>query len=103
MTALGYIQLSGTSFAAPVVAGAAQQILVRHPSWTPDQVKGALLSTAKKAPNATPNSLGAGELYAGKAAAVTAPPNPLPTTMASRGPTSPLRPGLGGGSGSERG
>jgi len=76
VTAPGYIQLSGTSFAAPVVAGAAQQILLRHPSWTPDQVKGALLSTAKKAPNATPNSLGAGELYAGKAAAVTAPPNP---------------------------
>src|SRR5919202_342780 len=71
VTAPGYIQLSGTSFAAPVVAGAAQQILVRHPSWTPDQVKGALLSTAKKAPNATPNSLGAGELYAGKADAAT--------------------------------
>jgi serine protease AprX len=76
VTAPGYIQLSGTSFAAPVVAGAAQQILVRHPSWTPDQVKGALLSTAKKAPNATPNSLGAGEVYAGKAASVSAPPNP---------------------------
>jgi serine protease AprX len=72
----GYIQLSGTSFAAPVVAGAAQQLLVRHPSWTPDQIKGALLSTAKKAPNATPMSLGAGELYAGKAAAMTSPPNP---------------------------
>src|ERR687888_1077407 len=76
VTAPGYIQLSGTSFAAPVVAGPAQQILVRHPSWTPDQVKGALLSTAKKAPNATPTSLGAGELYAGKAASVAAPPNP---------------------------
>ena len=76
VTAPGYIQLSGTSFAAPVVAGAAQQILLRHPSWTPDQVKGALLSTAKKAPNATPGSLGAGEVYAGKAASVSAPPNP---------------------------
>jgi serine protease AprX len=75
VTAPGYIQLSGTSFAAPVVAGAAQAILLRHPSWTPDQVKGALLSTAKKAPNATPGSLGAGELYAGKAASVSAPPN----------------------------
>src|ERR687886_745714 len=76
VTAPGYMQLSGTSFAAPVVAGAAQQLLLRHPSWTPDQVKGALLSTAKKAPNATSGSLGAGELYAGKAAAMTAPPNP---------------------------
>ena len=76
VTAPGYMQLSGTSFAAPVVAGAAQEILVRHPSWTPDQVKGALLATAKKAPNATPNSLGAGEVYAGKAASLVAPPNP---------------------------
>jgi serine protease AprX len=72
----GYMQLSGTSFAAPVAAGAAQEILTRHPTWTPDQVKGALLATARKAPNATPNSVGAGELNAGKASAVAAPPNP---------------------------
>jgi serine protease AprX len=76
VTAPGYIQLSGTSFASPVVAGAAQQILTRHPGWTPDQVKGALLATAKKAPNATPNSIGAGEINAGKAASLVAPPNP---------------------------
>ena len=76
VTAPGYIQLSGTSFASPAVAGAAQEILTRHPSWTPDQVKGALLATAKKAPNATPNSVGAGELSAGKAASLSAPPNP---------------------------
>jgi subtilisin family serine protease len=41
VVASGYIQLSGTSFAAPVVAGAAAQILSAHPTWTPDQVKGA--------------------------------------------------------------
>jgi serine protease AprX len=76
VTAPGYMQLSGTSFAAPVVAGAAQQLLLRHPSWTPDQVKGALLATARKAPNAVPGSLGAGEVNAGKAATLTSPPNP---------------------------
>src|SRR2546423_2094549 len=76
VTAPGYIQLSGTSFAAPPVAGAAQQIMVRHPSWTPDQIKGALMVTAKKAPNAAPNSIGAGEVNAGKAAALSNPPNP---------------------------
>jgi serine protease AprX len=76
VTAPGYMQLSGTSFAAPVVAGAAQALLLRHPTWTPDQVKGALLATARKAPNAAPASLGAGEVNAGKAAAMSSPPNP---------------------------
>ena len=42
------IQLSGTSFAAPIVAGTVAQMLARHPGWTPDQVKGALMRTARK-------------------------------------------------------
>ena len=46
----GYMKLSGTSFSAPVVAGAAAQILARHPEWTPDQVKGALLLKARPMP-----------------------------------------------------
>jgi serine protease AprX len=75
VTAPGYIQLSGTSFAAPVVAGAAAQILARHPSWTPDQVKGALMVSAKPAPNADPGSIGVGEVNVGKAAARTTAPN----------------------------
>jgi serine protease AprX len=37
-----YFQLSGTSAAAPIVAGIAADILSVHPQWTPDQVKGAL-------------------------------------------------------------
>ena len=43
----GYMWMSGTSFAAPVVSGAAAQLLARHPNWTPDQVKGALMQTAR--------------------------------------------------------
>jgi serine protease AprX len=69
----GYMQLSGTSFAAPVVAGAAAQLLARHPSWTPDQVKGALMLTA--APIGTMAS-GVGELNQGRALGVGNPPNP---------------------------
>ena len=37
---------AGTSFSAPHVAGAAALLLQRHPSWTPAQVKSALMSTA---------------------------------------------------------
>jgi minor extracellular serine protease Vpr len=38
--------LDGTSFSAPHVAGAAALLLEAHPSWTPHQVKSALMSTA---------------------------------------------------------
>jgi subtilisin family serine protease len=38
--------LDGTSFSAPHVAGAAALLLQRHPTWTPKQVKSALMSTA---------------------------------------------------------
>jgi serine protease AprX len=72
----GYLQLSGTSFAAPVVAGSAVTILGEHPNWTPDQVKGALMLTAKPLPKATFRSVGVGTLSAADAAAVTDPPNP---------------------------
>src|SRR5439155_5100362 len=76
IVAPGYIQLSGTSFAAPVVAGAAAQILANHPEYTPDQVKGALMVTAKPDPSAAPGSLGVGEMQMGKAALRISPPNP---------------------------
>src|SRR5439155_20953523 len=70
-------RLSGTSFASPVVAGTAAQLLARHPLWTPDQVKGALLQTAQGiAPGGDPYAAGAGELDAAAAAAVDAPLDP---------------------------
>jgi serine protease AprX len=74
VVAPGYMELSGTSFAAPVVAGAAAQILARHPNWTPDQVKGALMVTAKPVKKAAPGSLGVGEINAGRAALLSSPP-----------------------------
>src|SRR5205085_1680570 len=72
----GYMQLSGTSFSAPVVAAAAEYVLAMHPSWTPDQVKGALMATAASAPSAASRSLGVGEVKAQAAASMIAPPNP---------------------------
>ncbi|HLF68255.1 MAG TPA: S8 family serine peptidase [Gaiellaceae bacterium] len=41
-----YAVLDGTSFSAPHVAGAVAILLQRHPTWTPQQVKSALMSTA---------------------------------------------------------
>ena len=75
VVAPGYMWMSGTSFAAPIVAGAAAQILARHPGWTPDQVKGALMLTARYLPDAG-WAAGVGEVDAAAASAVAAPPNP---------------------------
>jgi serine protease AprX len=70
------MRLSGTSFSSPIVAGAAAQILARHPTWTPDMVKGALMVTARYVPDAEPGQAGVGEINAERAINAYRIPNP---------------------------
>lgn len=45
----GFAVFDGTSMATPHVAGAAALLLELHPTWTPEQIKSALVSTARPA------------------------------------------------------
>jgi serine protease AprX len=72
----GYMWMSGTSFSTPVVSAAAAQILARHPGFTPDQVKGALMLTANYLPSVSGGAAGVGEIDAGVASTIDDPPNP---------------------------
>lgn len=71
----GYMELSGTSFSAPIVSGIAALILGKHPSFTPDQVKGALMLGAKPMPRASDLSEGVGEVNASRSIEFSSPPS----------------------------
>jgi serine protease AprX len=43
-----YFGVSGTSMAAPIVAGIAADLISAHPAWTPNQVKGALVANVRR-------------------------------------------------------
>ncbi|KAB2339182.1 S8 family serine peptidase [Actinomadura rudentiformis] len=66
-----YTSSSGTSMAAPHVAGAAALVLQRHPDWTPQQIKAALVGSTDPATGGDAFERGSGRLNAGTA--VTAP------------------------------
>jgi serine protease AprX len=73
----GYMQLSGTSFSAPIVAAAAAMLRQQNPTWTPDQVKGALMATALPQSRVKPGALGVGEVNIALARMYRGtPPNP---------------------------
>jgi serine protease AprX len=57
-----YLSLSGTSMAAPVVAGAVALLLEKHPTLTPNAVKAILQYTAQPKEGESPLAQGAGML-----------------------------------------
>ncbi len=57
-----YTAASGTSMATPHVAGAAVLLAQQHPDWKADQLKNALVSTAKTQPQQTVYQQGAGRV-----------------------------------------
>ncbi len=76
--ASGYTSVSGTSYAVPMVAGAVALVKQKYPSFTPAQLKSAVVNTATQdvteanGEAAGINSMGAGKLNAGDAVSVAA-------------------------------
>ncbi|GGV83371.1 peptidase [Streptomyces gelaticus] len=57
-----YRSMSGTSMATPHVAGAAAVLKQRHPDWSGQRIKAALMSSSKVLPDHTPYQQGTGRL-----------------------------------------
>jgi len=57
-----YTELSGTSMATPHTAGAAAILAQQHPTWTPEQLKSALMASAKTITAASVFDQGAGRV-----------------------------------------
>ncbi|WP_232836933.1 S8 family serine peptidase [Lentzea terrae] len=64
----GHVSLSGTSMATPHVAGAAAILAAQHPAWKAEDIKAALMNTAKPNPSLSIYEQGAGRLDVGRAA-----------------------------------
>ncbi|MBB5630521.1 S8 family serine peptidase [Sphaerisporangium krabiense] len=62
-----YVAMSGTSMAAPHVAGAAAILAQQHPGWNGERLKAALIATARPGAGMTPYEQGAGRVDVARA------------------------------------
>ncbi|WP_299538808.1 S8 family serine peptidase [uncultured Streptomyces sp.] len=65
-----YRTMSGTSMATPLVAGSAAILKQRHPDWTSERIKNALMSTSDKTAE-TPYAAGTGRVNTASAVSTT--------------------------------
>ncbi|MFI6880234.1 S8 family peptidase [Streptomyces sp. NPDC050400] len=63
----GYLTISGTSMATPHVAGAAAILKQQHPDWTYQELKGALVGSAKGNAKYNPFQQGSGRIQVDQA------------------------------------
>ncbi|MCU1593487.1 MAG: aprX [Frankiales bacterium] len=82
LIAPSYIKGSGTSEATAATAGVAALVLAAHPSWTPDQVKYALTSTASPLGGVPVGTQGAGRVSASAALSANVASAPVQTMNA---------------------
>ena len=76
-----YERMSGTSMAAPHVAGAAALVRQAHPDWSAAQVQAALTSSAQPLSTVDPDTVGSGRLDALAAVQATVLPSPRSVDM----------------------
>lgn len=89
----GYLALQGTSMAAPHVAGAAALIKQAHPNWNPEEIKAALMNTAKLLKNEkgiiySPYEQGAGRIQIEQAVEASVLAYPASIAFGTINPTS---------------
>jgi serine protease AprX len=75
-----YFQVSGTSLAAPIVAGIAADLAAAHPDWTPAMIKGAIVNSATPLPSGG-NEVNAMAAYWAQGGQLSSDENLTPNTL----------------------